>query len=833
MIVARNLLLSALCLVAASARAGTYSVTSAADSGPGSLRQAILDANSGACAPPCRIQYGSVAGVLTVAPLTELPGIDASNVSITSQPQFRSWTLEISGANLSAGSGLRIRGSFVTVSGVIINGFPGTGIVVEGTNDQIGSCIIGLDATGTRAVPNRQNGITIGGARGTVLDSNTIGGNGGNGVFASNASDLLFGGNTIGKQYLPQGSGNISLPNGATGVFLQNVQGARFLRNTIVNNALDGIATSGVCSGIAIEHDSLPTVIYNNGLMPIDLGFDGVTPAGRPVLTTADVSNGFMRVVGHASSLATINIFAGDRINAYGIADAKTSLYAGKSNAAGAFEFRFSLSINGARPIDPAGLWISATATTDTTSELSDPLRVVENDQNFTVTNANDSEAGSLRQAILDANAGICSEDFPCRVQLSGQTVTPLSALPPITRSGIIIDGGNTGKIDGSLAPAGPGLTISSANAALLADSIRGLTITNFNGPGILIDAPANSILNPLIMNNTITSNRGDGILVRGNVPFVHNGTYRSGNQIARNTINGNAGNGVKLEGGFFELDTNTIENNGASGVDIEAAAGGHLEGNTLAFNRDAGLSVVTTVPEAFKAAIANIMHSNVGPAIRQSVVVQEPPRLTSATYDPATQITTITGTVTRAKTTWTTTVDLYSTRFPEVDGRGSGEKVIFEQTVPNGAFSVSFKLGDLRGMRISATATPFSYQGFKGTPDPDLFGQGYEYGTTSEFSRAIPVTTIGCSADLPQIVSSSATELRWMTVAGATSYNVWLRSVPGTPQIIGMTSADRLTVALGSGTYEWFVEAAFPQCPPMKSEAARVVVPRRRVFRD
>jgi len=94
-------------------------------------------------------------------------------------------------------------------------------------------------------------------------------------------------------------------------------------------------------------------------------------------------------------------------------------------------------------------------------------------------------------------------------------------------------------------------------------------------------------------------------------------------------------------------------------------------------------------------------------------------------------------------------------------------------------------------------------------------------------------VTTIGCSADQPQIVSASPAELRWMTVAGATSYNVWLRSVPGPPQIVGNTSGDRLAVNLGSGTYEWFVEALFPQCPSTKSEASRLVVPRRRPFRQ
>ncbi|HEX9492110.1 MAG TPA: hypothetical protein VGA33_02505, partial [Thermoanaerobaculia bacterium] len=65
----RLLMSAAILLIAAGAAAGTTAITTGADSGPGSLRQAILDANSGACASPCSISYGST-GFLTVAPLT-------------------------------------------------------------------------------------------------------------------------------------------------------------------------------------------------------------------------------------------------------------------------------------------------------------------------------------------------------------------------------------------------------------------------------------------------------------------------------------------------------------------------------------------------------------------------------------------------------------------------------------------------------------------------------------------------------------------------------------------------------------------------------------------
>src|SRR6266702_2140217 len=128
-IVVRNLLLC----FALALPAQAYVVTTNADSGPGSLRQGILDANSGACASPCAISYGST-GFLTIAPLTPLPDITASHVSIGPSVPYQAWTLQISGSNVISGSGLHIRGATCSVAGVIINGFPGNGIILEDAN---------------------------------------------------------------------------------------------------------------------------------------------------------------------------------------------------------------------------------------------------------------------------------------------------------------------------------------------------------------------------------------------------------------------------------------------------------------------------------------------------------------------------------------------------------------------------------------------------------------------------------------------------------------------------------------------------------------------------
>ncbi len=59
----------------------------------------------------------------------------------------------------------------------------------------------------------------------------------------------------------------------------------------------------------------------------------------------------------------------------------------------------------------------------------------------FTVTSVNDSGAGSLRQAILDANAAAGADTIGFNITGSGvHTLTPASALPAITGP-VTIDG--------------------------------------------------------------------------------------------------------------------------------------------------------------------------------------------------------------------------------------------------------------------------------------------------------------------------------------------------------------------------------------------------------
>ncbi len=111
----------------------TLFVTGTADSGPGSLRQAILDSDS-ATGQTNTIDFNIPgSGVQTIAPLSALPAITQPVlIDGWSQPGFTDQPLiELSGSQAGGGDGLTITGPDVTVRGLDINGFSqGAGIHV-------------------------------------------------------------------------------------------------------------------------------------------------------------------------------------------------------------------------------------------------------------------------------------------------------------------------------------------------------------------------------------------------------------------------------------------------------------------------------------------------------------------------------------------------------------------------------------------------------------------------------------------------------------------------------------------------------------------------------
>jgi hypothetical protein len=260
---------------AASLSAATFTVTTTADSGVGSLRQAILDANAAAGADT--IAFNIVGGgVHTIALATELPDItdpvmvdgytqsgSSPNTNDTSQGLNTVLRIEIDGSAIGGLSiCLDIDASNTTIKGLVINGCGSTGIYVQSDADDvvIEGNFLGTDPTGTSSDANNPND-NVGGAAPANL---RIGGltpaarnliSGGDDKIGmgttSGPSGLVVQGNLIGTDV----AGTAALPNNGGGIALKDVTNVTIggasaaARNIISGNAAAGVYIYGDPTG--------------------------------------------------------------------------------------------------------------------------------------------------------------------------------------------------------------------------------------------------------------------------------------------------------------------------------------------------------------------------------------------------------------------------------------------------------------------------------------------------------------------------------------------------------------------------------------------------------
>ena len=182
--------------------------------------------------------------------------------------------------------------------------------------------------------------------------------------------------------------------------------------------------------------------------------------------------------------------------------------------------------------------------------------------QTFTVTNTNDSGAGSLRQAIIDANANAGADTIEFNIAGAGpHTISLTSELPTITDS-VFIDGWSESDyasdgvpvivIDGTSAGgSADGLDLNTGSDG---STVRGLSIINFGSNAIELDSSNSWIYGNYIgvqTDGVTAAGSGDaGIYIFSASANNRIGTDDDGTNDAqeRNVIGGNA-NGVILDG--------------------------------------------------------------------------------------------------------------------------------------------------------------------------------------------------------------------------------------------------------------------------------------------
>lgn len=267
-----------------------FLVTNTADSGPGSLRWAITNANANAGADTIDFQITGTPP-FTINPLSALPAVTGP-VTINGTTQT-GWVVsgtpmvELDGAAAGTNAvGLELDSASNRVMGLAINRFGAQGILLNGAANVIEGDFIGTDITGTIARGNGSDGILvesqgniIGGVK--VFNRNVISGNHNAGIYFYNASSNTVQGNYIGLSF----TGTNALGNDTNGIVIYGsggnlVGGGPGARNFISGNGVSGVFLAGTATKNVIQGNYIGADV--SGGRSVGNAKDGVTMDDAP-----------------------------------------------------------------------------------------------------------------------------------------------------------------------------------------------------------------------------------------------------------------------------------------------------------------------------------------------------------------------------------------------------------------------------------------------------------------------------------------------------------------------------------------------------------------------
>ena len=285
-------------------QAATFTVTNTNDSGPGSLRQAMRDANR---SRGCDIIEFSIPGPgpYTIQPRSILPIITdpvvidgytqpgaIRNTNPLGLPSNAVLKIELDGSEVQGpgfGTGLiTILAGLSTVSGLVINRSPAFGIdLAAGGGNLIEGNYIGTNVTGSTDLANNATGVHINNASddniigGTTPGArNVISGNGRMGIVIDGSMGNLVQGNYIGTD----ASGTMALGNSNQGIWMFGISENNTIGgtepgagNVISANGLSGISIAG--TGHVVQGNYIGTDV--TGTMNLGNRGNGVNLSGQ------------------------------------------------------------------------------------------------------------------------------------------------------------------------------------------------------------------------------------------------------------------------------------------------------------------------------------------------------------------------------------------------------------------------------------------------------------------------------------------------------------------------------------------------------------------------
>ena len=493
-----------------------FKVTSNADSGNGSLRQAITNANTTVGTDTVVFRIGS--GLQTIAPASSLPTISqtividgSSQTGFAGTPLIR---INGSGAGNADGMQLDVGSDGSTIKGLIISNFSSIarfGIVLGSANNIIQGNWIGLDSAGTAAAPN-WHGILLGtgnliGTNGDgvndTAERNVISGNLQHGVLGNGGSNSRIAGNYIGTN----AAGDAPLFNSFSNVFMQFTSG-NIIGTDGSNDAFNANERNVIANEVLVSGD---TVVAGNY---IGLNADG----------TAALS-----AVAHLG-IQFGNAIAGGRIgtNADGIADSEERNVISGLNGPGIISGSSGPLVIAGNTIgtNPAGTAAISNQRGIVLTSSSTGARIGTN-----ADGVNDAAEANLISGNLVAGVLITNTSHSNLVagNMIGTNSAGTAALGNAT--GIQIDAGSSNNIIGG--------SVAAARNVISGNSGSGVTIT---GSG----TNSNTVLGNYIGTNNsgaaALGNGGGGVLIRGGATNNRIGGSTVGE---RNVISGNTGGTV------------------------------------------------------------------------------------------------------------------------------------------------------------------------------------------------------------------------------------------------------------------------------------------------
>jgi len=588
----------------------------------------------------------------------------------------------------------------------LISGNLDGGIAIEGGgSNKIQNNKIGTDVTGSARVPNNLQGILVtNSASSTLIDTNLISGNDGDGIHLFNSGDGLIFGNVIGtNQACDQ-----SLENRGVGVYLTDTDGVT--ANTIIGNKFTGggnLISGNFRDGIRIEGLGVSsTLIQGNRI-----GTDG---AGTSIIANGD------------GGVAIINS-ANHQVGGPDLSTFRTRSAKGGPGRA---------TTNSTLPTSPLGVanLLSGNADDgvfifgpDSTNNL-----VSENLVGTTVTGkaplANNQTGITIRGAVgntVSFNTVSGNNVAEVRLQESAEsnnvtnnfigTDPDGSAQVGGAGPGVLLETGTTdttvrrnvisGNLsDGVVLRSGATANIIRVNRIGI-DSSAVTAIPN-TGNGIRVESSGNEIGGGDGEGNVISGNRENGIL------FTTNGATGNavvGNRIGTNGYGDNAvpnqGHGVSITAGATNntvgtsnFTGNLIAFNTMTGVSVTSGVGNTIRGNQLRANGRLGIDLNEDA----------VTFNDPGDADSGPNGLQNFPVITDVSSDGSS--TTVTGFL-NSLPSQSYELDFYANSSPDSSGHGEAEYSLTSATVTTDTgghadFSVTVDGGIAAGTAVSATAT-------------------------------------------------------------------------------------------------------------------------------